>query len=347
VDRSESKRCILAACLLFSSLAVADGPYPVVGEVERFSPAMDRLVPAGAVVERLTEDRFSWSEGPVWVPQGGYLLFSDVPENKMWKWSEEGGLQPFLDPSALADGRPVDPSGQGTNGLVLTLGGRLLAADHGSRSLYELDLDSKERRPVSTGYRDRRYNSPNDLVVSRLRWPGAVFFTDPPYGLDGQDRSGMKELDFNGVFRLDPSGEVTMLDDTLSRPNGIGLSPDEKTLYVAVSNRSNLVIRAYNLDDDGSVVGEPGTLATTTRWHQAGDRGSNDGLAVDTEGNLWATGPGGVFVIDPNGEILGRIRTGTPAANCTFGGPDGRTLYITSAAFLARIRTNARGLGLP
>ena len=347
MKRPGPKLWMSAACLLFSSVVVAGGPYPVVGEVERISPEMDRLVPQDAVVERLTEDRFSWSEGPVWVPQGGYLLFSDVPENMMWKWSEAGGLEPFLDPSALADGRPVDPSGQGTNGLVLARNGRLLAADHGSRSLYELDLETKERRPVSTAYGDKRYNSPNDLVVSRSRWPGTVFFTDPPYGLDGQDDSGLKELDFNGVFRLDPTGEVTLLDDTLTRPNGIGLSPDEKTLYVAVSDRSNLVFRAYDLDDAGGVAGRPRTLATTTRWHEAGDRGGNDGLAVDTEGNLWATGPGGVFVIDPDGEILGRIRTGTPAANCTFGGPDGRTLYITSAAFLARIKTNARGLGLP
>lgn len=319
--------------------------YPAVGGIDRYSDELDRLLSPGAKVERLTDDRFRWSEGPVWIPDGDYLLFSDVPENTIWKWSEPAGLEVFLKPSALGDGSAGNSGGPGTNGLILLQDGRVLAADHGSRSLYTLDPATRQRSPGVADFAGKRFNSPNDLVLSRQRWPGTVFFTDPPYGLEGQDESPLKELGFSGVFRLDPDGQVTLLDDGMKRPNGIGLSPDETVLYVASSDRENLEIRAYELDKKGD-VGASRVLVTTTRWHEAGDKGANDGLAVDVEGNLWATGPGGVFVITPGGEILGRIRTGTRAANCAFGGPEGKTLYITSAAFLARIETEVKGLRL-
>lgn len=325
--------------------AAATAEYPVVGGVDRYSGELDRLLAPDARVERLTDDRFRWSEGPVWIPGEEYLLFSDVPKNTIWRWSAQDGLEMFLRPSAFGDAGEENTEGPGTNGLILLRDGRVLAADHGSRSLYTLDPVTKTRTPGVAKFQGRRFNSPNDLVLSRVRWPGAVFFTDPPYGLRGQDDSPLKELGFNGVFRLDPDGAVTLLDDSMSRPNGIGLSPDETVLYVASSDQANLEIRVYDLDDEGSVSGEPRVLVMTTRWRDAGDKGGNDGLAVDVEGNLWATGPGGVFVITPDGEVLGRIRTGTRAANCAFGGPDGRTLYITSAAFLARVETRVKGLG--
>lgn len=331
------------AAILTMASAGAGEPFPPVGDVERWSPEMDELVPRDAVVERLTEDVFRWSEGPVWVPGDEHLLFSDVPENTIWKWSESGGLEVFLKPSALDTGGSPNPSGQGTNGLILGPDGRLLAADHGSRSLFTMNLETGQRQPVAGVYRKQRFNSPNDLVLSRLRWPGAVFFTDPPYGLKGQDESPLKELEFSGVFRLDASGEVTLLDKTLSRPNGIGLSPDERTLYVASSDPSNLVIRAYDLDENGDVAAQHRNFAATTKWHIAGDQGNNDGMAVDTAGNLWATGPGGVFVISPRGEFLGRIKTGMRIANCAFGGAQGDILYMTSHKFLARVRTSAQG----
>jgi gluconolactonase len=336
----------LSILLLFGSALAWSGErtYPVIGEVERYAPGLDALVGGDAVIEQLTGDTFSWSEGPVWVPDGAYVLFSDVPQNTMWKWSESGGLQEFLKPSAHDAG--ADGSG-GTNGLVLGLDGKLLAADHGSRTVYSMDLETMQRSTVIAAFEGKRFNSPNDLVVSRVRWPGTLFFTDPPYGLKGQDESPLKELDSSGVYRLDPSGAVTLLDDTLLRPNGIGLSPDEKTLYVASSDRSNIIFRAYELDEAGNVAGEPRTFADTTKWSEAGDPGANDGFAVDTRGNLWATGPGGVFVINPEGEILGLIRTGTRVANCAFGGPEGQTLYLTSHKFLARIKTTVKGLGLP
>lgn len=335
------------AALFFCLPVVAGEGYPSVGQVQRLTPAMDKLVSPGTVIERLTEDKFSWSEGPVWVPGGNYVVFSDVPENTAWKWSEAAGLEVFMKPSALVDGQELDPSNQGTNGLMMSLEGKLLMADHGSRSLFEVDLQTMEKKVLAGHFEGKRFNSPNDLAVSRVRWPQAVFFTDPPYGLKGQDDSPLKELEFNGVYRLDSSGEVVLLDDTMARPNGIVLSPDEKTMYVANSQKGNSVWMAFDLDDDGNVKDGSLLFASAQKWADEGAKGLPDGMAIDVEGNLWATGPGGVFVIDPRGKIIGLIETGTAAANCAFGGEDGSTLYITSHKFLARIKTNTRGIEFP
>lgn len=319
--------------------------YPVVGGIERYDDALGDLLEDGAEVQRLSEDRFAWSEGPVWVPQDRVLLFSDVPRNVIWRWSGADGLAEFIVPSTADTGAPRDPSGAGTNGLALGADGTILAGDHGSRSVIAIDLETREKRVLAEAFEGKRFNSPNDLVISRLRWPGAVFFTDPPYGLTGQDQSPLKELPFNGVFRLDPSGEVHLLDDSLGRPNGIALSPDERTLYVANSQKEHAVWMAYTLDEDGNVSGPARLFASAQRWADAGEKGLPDGLAVDRDGNLWATGPGGVYVIDPRGRILGLIRTGSAIANCAFGGAEGNTLYMTSAAFLASLKTRSTGLG--
>ena len=240
----------ISLALLLTALALplqaGDDAYPEVGRVHRYSAAIDELIPTGAVIHRLTDDVFTWSEGPVWVPDGQYVVFSDVPENTAWMWSENDGLEVFMKPSSLDDGRPRDPAGQGSNGLMLSLEGKLLAADHGSRSLLEIDLETKSKKMLAGHYDGKRFNSPNDLAISRLRWPETVFFTDPPYGLTNQDKSELKEIDFNGVYRLDISGRVALLDDSMGRPNGIGLSPDERTLYVANSQKHHTVWMAVS-----------------------------------------------------------------------------------------------------
>lgn len=333
---------LLLLSLAFPLCAAED--HPAIGAVHRYSDAIDRLIEPGAVVEQLTGEVFSWSEGPVWVPEGAYVVLSDVPEDTAWKWSEAGGLEVFMKPSSLQDGRERDPTMQGSNGLMLSLDGALLAGDHGSRSLISLDLGTMKKTMLAGHFEGKRFNSPNDLVVSRLRWPGSVFFTDPPYGLKDQDKSPLKEIDFNGVYRLDVSGEITLLDDSMERPNGIGLSRDEKTLYVANSQKEKAVWMAFDLDENGDVADGPRLFASAQKWADEGAKGLPDGMAIDVEGNLWATGPGGVFVIDPHGTILGLVETGTAAANCAFGGEDGSELYITSHKFLARIRTNTRGI---
>lgn len=330
--------------LAVGPLSAGQDSYPTVGQVHRYEAALDELIAADAVIEQVTEAVFTWSEGPVWVPEGDYLLFSDVPEATAWKWSQAAGLEVFLKPSSLDDGRQSNPSGQGSNGLMLSLEGSLLAGDHGSRSLIEIDLASREKRLLAGDFRGKRFNSPNDLVISRLRWPGSVFFTDPPYGLRNQDKSSLKEIEFNGIYRFDREGEVILIDDSMVRPNGIGLSPDERTLYVANSQKDRTVWLAFDLDENGNAINGPRLFASAQDRADQGAKGLPDGMAIDVDGNLWATGPGGVLVIDPSGQLIGLIETGTSIANCTFGGEDGSVLYMTSHSFLARVQTRTRGL---
>jgi gluconolactonase len=340
---STSLPVLLLLVVALSAVADETG-YPAVGQVHRLAPGLDGLLAPDSRIERLTDDRFTWSEGPVWVPDGSYVLLSDVPENTLWKWSEGGGLDVFLRPSALDDDRERDPGGPGSNGLLLDLDGTLLAADHGSRSLITVDLADKARTLRVGRFGGKRFNSPNDLAISRLRWRGTVFFTDPPYGLRGQDDSPLKELDFNGVYRLDPDGALTLLDDSLARPNGIALSPDERTLYVANSQKERAAWFAYELDEKGGVAAGPRLFFSAQDRSDAGAPGLPDGMAMDVHGNLWATGPGGVLVIDPRGHLLGVIETGTAIANCAFGGAGGNVLYLTSHRFLARIATTTKGV---
>lgn len=310
-----------------------------IGTVIRLDDRMDALVPEDAVIEKLAEG-FAWSEGPVWVPdEGGYLLFSDIPSNTIYRWDEKDGLSPYLRPAGYAGSDPAGAE-MGTNGLALDAEGRLVMCDHGNRQIARLDDANFTRETIADAYDGKRLNSPNDLVFHSS---GDLYFTDPPYGLAGLNDSPDKELPFNGVYRVDASGAVSLLTDELGFPNGIAFSPDEKTLYVANSGGANPVIRAYDVQDDG-------TLANSRVFFDGaaliadGAVGAFDGMAVDTEGNLFATGPGGVLALTPEGEHLGTLSTGERIANCAFG-DDGSTLYLTSDMFLARIRLHAQGLG--
>jgi gluconolactonase len=337
-----SRRLFLAGGLTASTAcrsfaAVGDAVYPTVGRIVRDDPALDRLIPPGARIEKLAEG-FTWSEGPVWIADGGYLLFSDVPENRIHRWSAAEGASVFMAPSGY-DG--PDASGfrePGSNGLIAGPAGSILMADHGNRSISRVDLATRAKTLLATHYQGRRFNSPNDLVQAAN---GAIYFTDPPYGLKDMDRSPLKEMAHNGVYRLDPDGAVTLLEGGLTFPNGAALSPDQRTLYVAVSDPERAVIRAYDLNAAGEISGGRVLKDFTA---QVGDErpGLPDGLAVDAEGHLFASGPGGIHVLTPEGRALGRIDTGTAAANCKFG-DDGRTLFITSGPFLARVRTTTRG----
>lgn len=338
----------LLTCTVFGLAAAAAVPAragddSVIGQVHVKSELLRQLLPEDAVIEQLTDDVLDWSEGPVWIPRGDYLLFSDVPANTMYKWSDTGGLEVFRKPSSMPGDWVRDESGQGTNGLMMSLEGLLLAADHGARAVVATDLASGTQQILTREFKSRRYNSPNDLAISRMRWPGALFFTDPPYGLAGQDDSPLKELEHSGIYRLDTDGSVSLLDASLMRPNGIALSPDERKLYVANSNKNNVIWKVFNLDSDANT--DSGMVFFSAQDQtDAGAAGLPDGMAVDVEGNVWATGPGGVYVLTPEGELLGVIATGTAIANCAFGGTDGSQLYMTSDGFLARIQTRTRGL---
>ena len=313
--------------------------FPPIGTLHRESPSLDALIAAGARIEKLAEG-LRWSEGPVWIAEGRYLLLSDVPENKMYRWSEEDGLSVFLDPSGYAGAEKGIFREPGSNGLIRGPGNSILMADHGNRAVARLDLATRKKTFLVASYQGKRFNSPNDLVRHS---DGSIYFTDPPYGLEGLNASPHKELAFNGVYRLLPNGEVRLVDDSLTFPNGIILSPDERTLYVAMSDPERAVIMAYSLDAEGNVSGRR-VFADLTAEARSGLPGLPDGMAIDQQGNLFATGPGGVHLFTPGGARLGRIETGVAIANCAFG-EDGKTLFLTSSSFLARIRTRTTGLG--
>ena len=324
--------------------ASSSGPtpvYPQVGGVTRYVPALDAVVASDARIERLAEG-FTWAEGPVWVADGGYLLFTDVPENRIHRWSDSAGLSVFLEPSGYA-GRDTGALREaGANGLFAESAGAVLMADSGNRSVERLELATKGKTTLARAFEGRRFNSPNDLV---RRSDGTIFFTDPPYGLKDLDDSPVKELAFNGVYRLDADGRVHLLDDGLTRPNGIALSPDERTLYVANSDPERAIWMAYTLDTEGAVTAR---RVFADAGDLVGDAapGLPDGMAVAADGTVFATGPGGVLVFAPDGTRLGRIETGGPIANVAFG-DDGRTLYMTSNGILARVRLQITGPATP
>ncbi|MBJ7320270.1 MAG: SMP-30/gluconolactonase/LRE family protein [Brevundimonas sp.] len=299
--------------------------------------ALDRLIAPDARLETLASG-FTWSEGPVWIADGGYLLFSDVPENRIHRWSERDGVSVFMEPSGY-DGPDASVFREpGSNGLIAGPRGSILMADHGARAIARVDLATRAKTLLATRYGDARFSSPNDLVQASN---GAIFFTDPPYGLKDMDRSPLKETAYNGVYRLDPDGVVTLLDDSLSFPNGIGLSPDQRTLYVAVSDPERPLLLAYDLSRTGPAM-KPRVLMDFSDQVGPSNPGLPDGMAVDRAGHLFATGPGGVHVLTPEGRSLGRIDTGGAAANCTFG-EDGRSLFITAGDRLLRLRTLTLG----
>ncbi len=292
---------------------------------------LDGLVAPDAVVEKLSEG-FQFIEGPVWIggAEDGSLLFSDIPADRVYEWSEQEGSSVFLDPVFLPE---LETNGQGgSNGLTVDSEGRVVLCEHGNRRVARIEPDGT-RITLADRYDGMRLNSPNDIVYHSS---GAAFFTDPPYGLASEDAA---ELDWNGIYRLDVDGTVTLLADGQSRPNGIGLSPDEQTLYVANSDQEARIWMAYPVNED-LTVGEGSVLLDLT---DSEDAGVPDGFAVDTMGNLWASGPGGIAVISPEGELLGTVRPDEQPANAAFGN-DGRTLYMTARTGLYRVRTEVTGL---
>lgn len=319
----------------FAVFAAAPSPLPTVGTVERLDPAFDALIAADAKLERLAEG-FKWSEGPVWYD--GAVVFSDVPQNIAYRWKEGmTSAEVFLKPSGLLNPTPGFRE-QGSNGLALDLQGKLLLCQHGERQVAR--YENGKFTPLATRFDGKRFNSPNDLA---LRRNGDIYFTDPSYGLEKGNDSPLKELPFNGVYRLTPDGKVTLLTKSINFPNGIAFSPDEKVLYVAVSDGKAPRIMAYDVTADGGIAGER-VFFDALPLKTAGSKGSCDGLKIDRAGNLWATGPGGVLVISPSGKHLGTLATGVSTANCGWG-DDGSTLYITANNMLLRVKTKTKGAG--
>lgn len=308
------KFIILAICaMLLGSVSAAENGGSIVANTDDFW----KLVPKDAKVEKVAGG-FQFTEGPVW-HKDGYLLFSDCHANGIMKW----------DPSTCAASLYRAVPGF-SNGLTFDKIGRLIAVEYGMHRITRQQKDGSISELVSQ-YEGKRLNSTNDLVVKS---DGSIYFTDPPYGVKPEDR----ELDFQGVFRRSPYGRLTLLTDDFDCPNGLVFSPDEKVLYVADSSRRSH-IQAFDVNPDGTLANM--RLFATLK---AKDPGVPDGLKVDTQGNVWSTGPGGVWVFDKTGKHLGTIKTPEVPANCAWGDPDGKALYITARTSVYRIRTNAVGI---
>lgn len=308
---------------------------PTVGSIERLDPRFDALVPHDAVIEVLASG-FAWAEGPVWLRNERALLFSDIPRNRVMQYRDGEGVSVFLEPAGFTG--PAAYGGErGSNGLTLDRQGNLISCEHGDRRVSRLTPDGGKRTVADT-YRGKRFNSPNDCAVHSS---GAIYFTDPPYGLPNGWDDERRELGFCGVYRVTADGAVTLLCDTMTRPNGICFSPDEKRLYVAQSDPEAPLWKVFTVQPDGTLDAGR-TFFDGTKLLAERKKGLPDGLKVDLAGNVFATGPGGVLVIAPDGAHLGTFLTGQATANCAFGG-DGRTLYMTADSLLCRARLTTAG----
>jgi gluconolactonase len=310
-----------------------------VGRITRFDPALDALIDVGSPIEVIASG-IRWAEGPVWVKQGGYLLFSDVPANVAYRWKKGEGAKPFLKPSGLAGPIPASIREAGSNGMIVDGKGALLMADSGTRTIARVDLAKKRKTVVVGTFEGKKFNSCNDLVIGR---GGAIYFTDPPYGLTDGDSSPLKQLAFNGVYRVNADGSgVALIDKSLTRPNGIGVSPGLDRLYVSQSDPDAAKIFTCALAADGSASGPLEPFVDFSAEVAQKLPGLPDGMKVAKSGHLFASGPGGIWVISPEGKKLGRIETGKAAANCCFG-EDGKTLFVTSSDMVVKVRLKVSG----
>jgi gluconolactonase len=301
-----------------------------IGSIEKLSNEMDEFISKDSKIEIIAKG-FNWSEGPVWSKKLNAVLFSDVPNNIIYKWDEKNGLDIFLNEIGYS-GIVPNSKEDGTNGLTIDQQGNLIICMHGDRRVVKLeDWQSNKVTPIATSFNKKLFNSPNDLVYNSKN---ELFFTDPPYGLKNGDNDELKELQFNGVFRLSPNGELKLLIKNLSRPNGIAISNDEKTLYVANSDSKNPVIMKYQITDEG--VKNPEIFFDGSILSKK-DIGAFDGLKIHPTGTVFATGPGGVLLIKSDGNHIGTIRTEVRSANCAFDDKY-EYLYMTSHQYLTRIK---------
>jgi gluconolactonase len=307
---------------------VAVTPHEVNVAVERVDPAIDRIVPANPKLYKLA-DGFLFTEGPVWVRNGGYLLFSDPNHNTIYRYSDEIGLGVFRDRSGYDAADIAEYRQPGSNGLTLDARGRLIINEHGRHRLSRLETDGSLTVLVDR-YQGKRLNSPNDLVY---RSDGAVYFTDPPFGLPKFADDPRKELSFSGVYRLQ-GDKLTLLTQQFSGPNGIAFSPDEKYLYVGNWDPAAKVVTRFKIKRDGTLDSGSVFVDLTTRI--PGDE-ALDGIKVDREGHVYLSAPGGVWIFDADGKHLGTIRAPKPVHNFAWGGVDGKTLYLCARSALYRI----------
>lgn len=343
---SHSRRRSLFAGLLSSicggmsvTASAADATHTVYATLESRDARFDALIAPDTRIEKIADDLL-WSEGPLWDARSQALYFSDIPRNRVMQWQAQKGVSVFLERSGYTGAAPFTGREPGSNGLTLDLQGRLTLCQHGDRRVSTREPDGT-MRPLAVGYQGKKLNSPNDLVFDLQ---GNLWFTDPPYGLPGTFDDPTKELAFQGVYRVTGDGHISLATRELEAPNGLAFTPDYKTLYVANSQTQAPLWKAFPVHADGT-LGPGRVFFDASQLFKEGD-GVPDGMKVDVQGNVFATGPGGVLVITPDGTLLGRILTGVPTANVAFG-EDGATLFITANHRVLRLRTRTRGMPLP
>jgi gluconolactonase len=312
--------------------------------IERFSPALDALIDTSAKIDRIVDGVFLWAEGPVWIGGAdGYLLISDPRLNKIFRWTAKDGLTTWMEPSGLQT--PVDPKiyrEAGTNGLFLGRGG-IIASDSGTRAIVRFDIATKQRTVLADRFEGKRFNSPNDLVVSPTT--GMIYFTDPPYGMvnfatpeqRGEYINPIREMNYAGVFSLAPDNTVNLIG-RYQMPNGVGVSPDGRSLYHTDGNFGWVV---HTLDAQGNSVSRRSFIDRVAQ-NFANPGGAGDGLKVDAAGNVWLSGDSGIGIFNAQGQRLGRIRIQGSAPNCEFGA-DGN-LYIAGGTGIYRVPVKAKKL---
>jgi gluconolactonase len=327
------------------SAAAAPSTVPVT--IERLDPAVNLLVPANPVLEKVATG-YKWTEGPLWIP-AGYLLFAEIPSNSIRKWTPGAGASIFLQPSGYKDSAPFTGPEPGSNGNTLDIHGRLTVAGHARHNVWRFEgIDPKAQVTIlADSYQGKRLNSPNDLVY---RSDGSLYFTDPPYGLPTQDKDPAKQLQVNGVYRIPGAlyqkpgapparAQLQLVVKDLNRPNGIAFSPDEKYLYVNNTEPKKLWLR-YTVKADGTLTDEKILLDATSDPRI----GSPDGMKVDQKGNLYSAGPGGVWIISPEGTHLGTIDMPERVGNVAWGGADHKTLYVAASSSIYRIPLTVPGV---
>jgi gluconolactonase len=335
---------VLQASILLVGLATQAQPpkstkdtLTTVGEVIRTDARLNQLIPTDARIE-IVGSGFGHIEGPVWVRDSSMLLFSDTEQRIIYRWSPTKGLSTFITESGYTGRMPYSKE-PGSNGLAVNGRGELLICEHGDRRVAFLPLAAKSgKRTLVDNIEGKRFNSPNDVIVHSS---GSVYFTDPPFGLPQRDKDPARETPYSGVYRLTPDGQLSLLTRELSLPNGLAFSPDQKTLYVSQADSLQSHIMAYPVQANGQ-LGKGKIFFDVSKLPKQLPKDVADGLKVDKNGNIWATGHGGVLILTPTGQLLGRISTGETIANVAWG-DDGSTLYMASGSYLCRIKTNARG----
>ena len=306
--------------------------HQVIGSIERLDPEINSVIDTGAVMEIIAEG-YEWSEGPVWLEKQNKLLFSDVPKNTIYSWTEEKGPEVYLTPSGYTNNIPRGGE-TGSNGLRL-MGDSLVLCQHGNRQVgimsASLDAPKPTFRMIAGMYDGKKFNSPNDLAI---RSNGHIFFTDPPYGLEKGMSDSLKEITFQGVYRVTRDGKVSLLVDSITRPNGIALTPDEKTVIVANSDPEKPYWYAFDIAGD--------SLTNARIYHDASvaaksEKGLPDGFKISKQGYVFASGPGGLWIFNKDGKLIGKCKIPEATSNCALS-DDEKTLYITSDMYVLRLK---------